>query len=156
MPLGAVAMSDKIADYFRTNTFYGGLTYNAHPMCLAAAIETIKVMEDEDLVGNAKRMGVVMSGLLDDLKAEHSSVGDVRSIGLFGAIELVTNRDTKAAMPAREVGKAAAYLKEHGLYHFTPGNLIFTNPPLIVNEAQLKAAFNVINEALSITDKAVR
>ena len=155
MPLGAVAISDKIADHFRKNTFYGGLTYNAHPMCLAAAIETIKVMEDEDMVGNAKRMGVVMGGLLDDLKAEHPSVGDVRSIGLFGAIELVKNRETKEVMPTSEVGKAAAYLKEHGLYHFTPGNLIFTNPPLIINEAQLKDAFNVINEALSITDQAV-
>lgn len=156
LPLGAVAISDKIADHFRKNTFYGGLTYNAHPMCLAAAIETIKVMEDEDIVGNAKRMGVVMGGLLDDLKAEHPSVGDVRSIGLFGTIELVTNRETKTPMPASEVGKAGAYLKEHGLYHFTPGNLIFTNPPLIINEQQLKTAFNVINEALAITDKAVQ
>ena len=156
LPLGAVAISDKIADHFRKNTFYGGLTYNAHPMCLAAAIETIKVMEDEDIVGNAKRMGVVMGGLLDDLKAEHPSVGDVRSIGLFGTIELVTNRETKTPMPASEVGKAGAYLKEHGLYHFTPGNLIFTNPPLIITEQQLKTAFNVINEALSITDRAVQ
>jgi taurine--2-oxoglutarate transaminase len=79
----------------------------------------------------------------------------VRSIGLFGAIELVKNRETKEVMPASEVGKAAAYLKEHGLYHFTPGNLIFTNPPLIINEVQLKDAFNVINESLSITDQAV-
>jgi taurine--2-oxoglutarate transaminase len=156
MPLGAVAISDKIADHFAKNTFYGGLTYNAHPMCLAAAIETIKVMEDEDMVGNAKRMGVVMGGLLDDLKAEHPSVGDVRSIGLFGAIELVKNRETKEVMPTSEVGKAAAYLKEHGLYHFTPGNLIFTNPPLIINEQQLKGAFNIINEALAITDQAAQ
>ena len=59
-------------------------------------------------------------------------------------------------MPTSEVGNAAAYLYEHGLYHFTPGNLIFTNPPLIINEQQLKTAFNVINEALAITDKAVQ
>ena len=100
-------------------------------------------------------MGVVMRGLLDDLQAEHPSVGDVRSIGLFGAIELVKNRETKEALPISDVGKAAAYLKEHGLYHFTPGNLIFTNPPLIINAQQLKDAFNIINEALAITDQAV-
>lgn len=155
LPLGAVAIGGKVADYFRKNTFYGGLTYNAHPMSLAAAIETIKVMEDEDIVGNAKRMGMVMARLLDDLKAEHPSVGEVRSIGLFGVIELVKNRETKEVMPAGEMAKASAYLKEQGLYHFAPGHLLFTNPPLIITEAQLKEAFNIINEALAITDQAV-
>lgn len=155
LPLGAVAIGGTVADYFRKNTFYSGLTYNAHPMSLAAAIETIKVMEDEDIVGNAKRMGVVMRGLLEDLKAEHPSVGEVRSIGLFGVIELVKNRETKEVMPAGEMAKASAFLKEHGLYHFAPGHLLFTNPPLIITEAQLKEAFNIINEALAITDQAV-
>jgi taurine--2-oxoglutarate transaminase len=156
IPMGAVAISDKVADYFAKNVYYGGLTYNAHPMGLAAAIETIKVMEDEDIVGNARRVGAVMAKLLDDLKAEHPSVGDVRSIGLFGAIELVTNRETKSPMPAAQTGKAAAYLKENGVYVFAPGNLLFTNPPLIINETQLKAAFDVINQALAITDESVQ
>lgn len=155
LPLGAVAIGGQVADYFRKNTFYGGLTYNAHPMSLAAAIETIKVMEDEDIVGNAKRMGMVMARLLDDLKAEHPSVGEVRSIGLFGVIELVKNRETKEVMPVDEMAKASVYLKEQGLYHFAPGHLLFTNPPLIITEAQLKEAFNIINEALAITDQAV-
>ncbi len=105
LPLGGVAMSDKIADHFRKNVFYGGLTYNAHPLSLAAAIATIEVMEEEDIVGNAKRMGKVMAALHDDLKAEHPSVGDVRSIGLFGVIELVKNRETKEAAARRRHGK---------------------------------------------------
>jgi taurine---2-oxoglutarate transaminase len=154
LPLGCVAMSNKIADYFGKNVYYGGLTYNAHPMSLAAAIATIEVMEEEDIVGNAKRMGKVMAALHDDLKAEHVSVGDVRSIGLFGVLELVTNRDTKNPLPAAEMAKVSAYLKEHGLYHFAPGNLLFTNPPLIITEPELKEAFEIINQALAIADHA--
>jgi len=156
LPLGAVAMSEKIADHFRKNVFYGGLTYNAHPLCLAAAIATIEVMEEDDIVGNSKRVGNVMAQLHDDLKAEHTSVGDVRSIGLFGVIELVKNRATKEVMPAADMAKVSAYLKEHGLYHFASGHLLFTNPPLIITEAQLREAFEIINQALAIADQAVQ
>jgi taurine--2-oxoglutarate transaminase len=85
LPLGCVAMSDKIADYFRKNVYYGGLTYNAHPMSLAAAIATIEVMEEEDLVGNAQRMGQVMAALHDDL-AEHLFRRCARR--RFGVLEL--------------------------------------------------------------------
>src|SRR5512136_1737336 len=125
LPLGGVAMSGKIADYFGKNVYYGGLTYNAHPMSLAAAIATIDVMEEEDIVGNSKRMGKVMAALHDDLKAEHASVGDVRSIGLFGVIELVKNRGTKEPLAAADMARVSAYLKEHGLYHFASGHLLF-------------------------------
>ncbi len=156
LPLGCVAMSDKIADHFRKNVYYGGLTYNAHPMSLAAAIATIEVMEEEDIVGNAQRMGKVMAALHDDLKAEHASVGDARSIGLFGVIELVKNRETKVPLPAAEMGKVSAHLKEHGLYHFASGHLLFTNPPLIITESELKEAFEIINQALAIADQAVK
>ncbi|CAG0927520.1 taurine---2-oxoglutarate transaminase [Thermoflexales bacterium] len=156
LPLGCVAMSGQIADHFRKNVYYGGLTYNAHPMSLAAAIATIEVMEEEDLVGNARRMGQVMAALHDDLKAEHVSVGDVRSIGLFGVLELVKNRDTKEPLPAAEMGKVSAYLKEHGLYHFAAGHLLFTNPPLIITEPELKEAFEIINQALALADQAAK
>ncbi len=155
LPLGCVAMSERIAEYFGKNVYYGGLTYNAHPMSLAAAIATIEVMEEDDIVGNSKRMGKVMAQLLDDLKAEHPSVGDVRSIGLFGVIELVKNRETREVMSTSEMQKLSAYLKEHGLYFFAPGNLLFTNPPLIITEEQLKEAFDVINQGLAITDQVI-
>jgi taurine--2-oxoglutarate transaminase len=156
LPLGCVAMNSKIADYFGKNVYYGGLTYNAHPLSLAAAIATIEVMEEEDIVGNAKRMGKVMAALHDDLKAEHVSVGDVRSIGLFGVIELVKNRRTKEPLPATEMAKVSADLREHGLYHFASGQLLFTNPPLIITEAELKEAFGIINQALAIADQATK
>lgn len=95
MPLGAVALNEKVANYFAKNVFYGGLTYSAHPMSLAAAVANLRVMHEDDIVGNAKRQGVVMSRLMQALKAKHPCVGDVRNIGVFGCIELVKNRKTK-------------------------------------------------------------
>jgi len=160
MPLGAVAMNHKIADYYADKVYYGGLTYNAHPMSLAAAVANLNVLKDDDLVGNSDRMGKVMAGLLDDLKAEHPSVGDVRSIGLFGIVELVKDRRTKEPMApfngsSPEMNRLAAYFKEHGLYVYTHWHTFFTNPPLSITEAELREAFEVINMALEITDAAV-
>ena len=105
-------------------------------------------------------MGKVMAGLLDDLKAEHPSVGDVRSLGLFGCIELVKNRVTKEPMgpyvgASPEMARLGAYLKDKGVYNFTWRNLLHTNPPLTVSEPELREAFELINEALQVTDEAV-
>ncbi len=160
MPLGAVAINEKISDFYKDKVFYGGLTYSAHPMSLAAGVATLRVMKDDDIVGNSKRVGKVMASLLDDLKAEHPSVGDVRSIGLFGCIELVKNRKTKEPLAPYVGGspvmnQLGAYLKENGIYAFTWRNMLHTNPPLIITEKELREAFEVINKALEITDKAV-
>jgi len=161
MPLGAVAINEKIYDYFKDKVFYGGLTYSAHPMSLAAAVANMRVLKEDDLVGNSKRMGQVMAGLMDDLKAEHPSVGDVRNIGLFGVIELVKNRQTKEPMApyvgtSPEMTKLGAYLKENGVYNFTWRNMLHTNPPLCVTEVELRGVFEIINQALAITDEAVK
>ncbi|HKZ68838.1 MAG TPA: aminotransferase class III-fold pyridoxal phosphate-dependent enzyme [Anaerolineales bacterium] len=161
MPLGAVAISDKIADFYKDRVFYGGLTYSAHPMCLAAGVAVMQVMKQDDVVGNSKRVGRVMAGLLDDLKAEHPSVGDVRSIGLFGCIELVKNRKTKEPMapytgPSPEMAKLSGYLKDNGVYNFVWRNMLHTNPPLTVTESELREVFESINKALEITDAAVK
>src|SRR5687768_59613 len=88
LPLGAVAISDRIASYYEKNVFYGGLTYNAHPMSLAAAEGCLNVMIEDDMVGHTRRMGRVLSDLHQEMKRKHRSVGDVRSIGLFGALEI--------------------------------------------------------------------
>lgn len=161
MPLGAVALGEKIYDFYKDKVFYGGLTYSAHPMSLATAVAVLRVMKEDDLVGNSKRMGAVMAGLMDDLKAEHPSVGDVRNIGLFGCIELVKNRKTKEPMgpyvgASPEMTKLGAYLKEQGVYNFTWRNMLHTNPPLTVTEAELRGVFETINKALEITDGAVK
>jgi len=160
LPLGAVAISRKIADFYQDRMYFGGLTYSAHPMCLAAAVATLKVLHQDDLVGNSRRMGAVMAGLMADLKAKHPSVGDIRSIGLFGIVELVRNRQTKEPMApfngtSPEMQKLGAFFKEHGLYVFVNWNNFFTNPPLCVTEEELRAAFEIFDAGLEITDAAV-
>lgn len=160
LPLGCVAMNERIADHFEKNMYYGGLTYNAHPMSLAAAIATLEVMEREDIVGNAKRMGTVMAELLDDLKSEHPSIGDVRSIGLFGVIELVKNRETREPLAPFNASSAAmdqlaAFLREKGVFAFIHWNNLFANPPLIINAEQLREVFDIINQGLELADQVV-
>ena len=161
LPLGAVALSDRLANYFDKNVFYGGLTYNAHPMGLAAAEACLQAMMDDDTMGHTQRMGRVLSSLHAEMKAKHPSVGDVRSIGLFGVLELVRNRKTKEPMApfnatSPEMQKLGAYFREHGMYAFINWNNLFTNPPLCITEPQLRDAFEVIDKALEITDAAVK
>ena len=160
LPLGAVALSDRIASYFDKNVFYGGLTYNAHPMSLAAAEACIQAMQEDDTIGHTQRMGRVLADLHAAMKHRHPSVGDVRSIGLFGVLELVRNRETKEPMApfngtSPEMQKLGAYLREQGMYAFINWNNLFTNPPLCITEPQLRESFAIIDKALDITDAAV-
>jgi taurine--2-oxoglutarate transaminase len=160
LPLGAVAVSDQIAAYFDRNVFYGGLTYNAHPMSLAAAEACLQVMIDDDTMNHVQRMGSVLSGLHAQMKEKHPSVGDVRSIGLFGVLELVRNRATKEPMApfngsSPEMQRLGGYLRENGMYAFVNWNNLFTNPPLCITEEQLQESFSIIDRALEITDAVV-
>lgn len=159
-PLGAVAMRDEIAAYFEDKVFYGGLTYNSHPISLAAAIANIDVMKEDRLVENAQKMGTVLRHHLNDLGEKHSSVGEVRSIGLFSAIEVVRNRESREPMApfngtSPEMTKLKQYLLDHGVYTFIHWNVILVNPPLIINEEQLAEGIKIIDQALEITDAAV-
>jgi taurine--2-oxoglutarate transaminase len=160
LPLGAVAMTESIAAYYDKNVYYGGLTYNAHPMSLAAAEACLQVMIDDDMIGNTQRVGRVMTELHAAMKEKHPSVGDVRSIGLFGVLELVRDRRTKEPMApfngtSPEMQKLAAFLREQGMYAFVNWNNLFTNPPLCITEQQLRESFEIIDRALEITDAAV-
>jgi Adenosylmethionine-8-amino-7-oxononanoate aminotransferase len=160
LPLGAVAVSDRLASYFDKNIYYGGLTYNAHPMSLAAAEACLQVMIDDDTMAHTQRMGHVLRELHGMMMEKHPSVGDVRSIGLFGVLELVKNRRTKEPMApfnstSPEMQRLGAYLKEKGMFAFINWNNLFTNPPLCITEAQLREAFTIIDSALEITDAAV-
>jgi len=160
VPLGAVAMRPNIAEHFEKNVFYGGLTYNSHPLACAAALGTIQAYEEDDMVGNARRMGLVMAGHHAALKEKHPSVGLTRSIGLFGILELVKNRQTMEPLapfnatsePMKAVGKS---LRDHGLYTFVRWHTIMTNPPLCISEEQLAEGFAIIDKALEIADRAV-
>ena len=160
LPLGALGMRRHLAEHFADKVFYGGLTYNSHPTCCAAALATIQVMEDDETVAHAARMGEVMKPLLAGLAAKHRSVGAVRSIGLFGIVELVRNRQTMEPMApfngtSEEMGALNRFFREAGLYTMVRWNYFFTNPPLCITEAELKEAFAIIDRALEIADRAV-
>src|SRR6476646_940814 len=96
--LGAVGMRRGIADQFKDKVFYGGLTYNSHPLACAAALASIQVYEDDRLLDNARKMGAVMKELHADLARRHPSVGAARSLGLFGLIELVKDKSKKTPL----------------------------------------------------------
>jgi taurine--2-oxoglutarate transaminase len=158
--LGAVGMRHHIAQHFQDKVFFGGLTYNSHPMGCAAALATIRVYEEDGLIENAKKMGAVLKELGEEMMAKHPSVGAVRSIGLFGIFELIRNRATRQPMApfngaSEEMAALGKFFREQGLYTLVRWNTFFTNPPLCINEQQLREAFAIIDRGLEITDKAV-
>jgi len=158
--LGAVGMRRTIADQFKDRVFYGGLTYNSHPLACAAALAAIKVYEDDKLLENARTMGAIMKELMDGLARRHPSVGAARSIGLFGLVELVRDRAKKVPLApfngtSDEMAALGRFFREEGLYTFVRWNTFFTNPPLCITEVQLRDAFAIIDRALEVTDKAV-
>jgi taurine--2-oxoglutarate transaminase len=155
--LGAVGMRRKIADHFQKNVFYGGLTYNSHPLACAAALATIAVYEEDKLIDRAREMGKVMSGLLEDLKTRHKCVGATRNLGLFGIVELVRNKETLEPLApfngtSAEMQKLGKYFREQGLYTIVRWNTFFTNPPLSITDEELREAFAIIDKGLEIVD----
>jgi taurine--2-oxoglutarate transaminase len=160
-PLGAVAMRKAVAGAFADRVFQSGLTYTAHPISLAAAIANIEVMRSDRLVERAASMGAVLRRFLTDLGEQHPSVGEVRSIGLFGVIELVRDRRTKEPMApfngtSPEMVALRKYLLDHGLFLYSHWHTVLVIPPLIITEEQLAEGFAVLDKALEITDRAVR
>jgi taurine---2-oxoglutarate transaminase len=159
-PLGAVAMRDEIAAAFDEKVYQGGLTYNAHPISMAAAVANIHVMQQDRLVDHAAEMGVLMTDLLAGLVERHPSVGETRSIGLFGIIELVKDRATRVPLSpygtnSQEMTALRKYLLERGVYVYTHWHTILLVPPLIINEEELAEGFAALDRALEITDRAV-
>jgi taurine--2-oxoglutarate transaminase len=158
-PLGAVAMKPEIAEFFTQRVYQSGLTYNAHPISLAAAIANIQVMREDRIIEHTAEMGPVLHRMLADLGEQHPSVGDVRSIGLFGILELVRNRETKEPMApyngsSPEMEAVRRYLLDHGVYCYTHWHTVLIIPPLIITEGQLQEGFDVLDKALEISDAA--
>ncbi len=157
-PLGAVAMKPEIAATFNERVFEGGLTFNGHPISLAAAIANINVMQSDHLIEKAEKSGQVMAEMMAELVDRHPSVGEVRSIGLFGAIELVKNRETREpvcpfAGTSAEMTALKKYLLEKGLFLYTHWNLLLVIPPLIITDEQLAEGFSILDKGLEITDR---
>jgi taurine--2-oxoglutarate transaminase len=157
MPLGVMGLSDRIANHFRENVFWGGLTYNAHPMCLAAAEAVIQVLEEEKLVENAAKMGEVMRGHMARMKEKHRCVREHRNIGLFGTIELRKNSKNERLVPYAGshpvMAKLGKFFREEGLFTVLQWSMVMCNPPLSIDEKGIAEAFEIIDRGLSLVDE---
>jgi len=160
LPLGAMTVTDTIAKHFDNIPMLLGLTYSAHAVACAAAVENLKIIEEENLVAKAAEMGTYIEAEVEKLKAKHPSIGDFRNTGLLGCIELVKNRKTKepvtpwnAKPDEMEVtNKMAAKIRELGMFTFVRWNWIFIAPPLNVSKAEVDEGLNIISQAITIAD----
>jgi taurine--2-oxoglutarate transaminase len=160
-PLGAVAMTPAVASTFDHRVYQGGLTFNGHPISMAAAIANIEVMRDLGLPERSREMGKSLARRLRELGESHPSVGDVRSIGLFGAVELVRDRRTREPMApfdgtSPEMIALRRFLLERGLYLYIHWNIVLIVPPLIITEEELAEGLAILDEGLRLTDAAAR
>ena len=164
VPLGGVVISAEVAASFDERAYPGGLTYSGHPLACASAVASINIFKDEDVIGRAARLGAEVIGPeLEKLAARHPSVGEVRGLGVFWAIELVRDRSTRemlvpynaagdAAKPMLEV---AAACKERGLWPFTHFNRLHVVPPCTISDDDVRAGLSIIDEALDVADRYV-
>jgi taurine--2-oxoglutarate transaminase len=154
VPLGAVGMRHAIAEHFRDKVFFGGLTYNSHPLACATALATLQVYEEDRLIENARRLGGLMRELMEGLVSRHPIVGAARSIGLFGLVELVKDRASMEPLApfngtSEPMKRLAAFFREEGLYTFVRWHTFFTNPPLSITEEELRHGFDIIDRGLA-------
>ncbi|MFE7032893.1 aspartate aminotransferase family protein [Streptomyces sp. NPDC057621] len=162
VPLGGVAISGAIAETFARRPYPGGLTYSGHPLACAAAVATLNVMEEEGVVEQAARIGErVLGPGLRELAQRHPSVGEVRGTGVFWALELVRDQETREPLvPYNPQGEAnapmaafAAAAKAHGLWPFVNMNRTHVVPPCNITEAEAKEGLAALDEALSVADE---
>lgn len=158
IPLGAMAVSDRIAAHFQENVFWGGLTYNAHALCCATAVAVLEVVRDEGLVENAARLGGVMRREMDRLAAKHPSMKVGRNIGLFGIVDVQKNAKGELIAPYNgshpAMQRLAKFFQDERLFTFVRWASFMCNPPLCITEEQLLEAFAIIDRGLDITDEA--
>jgi taurine--2-oxoglutarate transaminase len=163
LPFGCLMVSDKIAAKYDDTVLALGLTYSAHPVSCAAALETLKIYEDEKLIENAAAMGAYVKERMNELMKQHPSIGNFRTTGLLGCIELVKNRTTKEPMAPFNakpeemtvMNKVAAKIRELGMYTFVRWSYIFVAPPLCVTKAEIEEGLAIISEAIKIADEHV-
>ena len=163
LPFGCLMVTDKIAARFDDTVLATGMTYNAHPVSCAAALETIKIYEDDNLIENAAYMGNYIAEQAELMKQKHPSIGDFRTTGLLGCFEIVKNRATKEPMAPFNakpdemtvMSKVAAKIKELGMYTFVRWSYVFVAPPLCVTKEQVDEGLAIISEALKIADEHV-
>ncbi|NUQ82300.1 MAG: aminotransferase class III-fold pyridoxal phosphate-dependent enzyme [Bacteroidetes bacterium] len=163
LPLGALMISNQLAALFDDKALMLGLTYAAHPVSCAAALEVLSIYEDDELINRAAETGALVEHHVAGLIARHPSIGDFRNTGLLGCLELVKDRQTKEplvpynAKPA-EMGvmnTIASRLRELGLLTFIRWNYVFIAPPLTISPEELQLGIDRLDEALLLADEAI-
>jgi taurine--2-oxoglutarate transaminase len=161
LPLGGVVVSSKIADHFEDHMLWCGLTFSGHPMSCAAALATIEVYEQENLIENSKRMGSLVLQELQNMADRHPSVGDVRGVGLFCGVELVKDRETREplvrwnAPSTKLTDQIRSAAMERGMYILGRWNVFEVAPPLIATEKEINEGIGILDEVLEIADAAL-
>jgi taurine--2-oxoglutarate transaminase len=159
VPVGGVIISDEIAATFDERVFPGGLTYSGHPLAAASIVGTINAMRDEGIVENAKRVGDEVIGPgLRELADRHQVIGEVRGLGVFWALDLVRNRETREMLvPYNAAGKdnapmaeLVAACKSRGLMPFTNYNRLHVVPPCTISDAEAKEGLAILDDAFSV------
>lgn len=159
VPLGGVCVSTDIAEYFDEHLLSCGLTYSGHPLACAAGVACVNYYEEANILENVNAVGKVLGEQLEKLKKAHPSVGDVRYIGLFSAVELVKDKATKEPLvpygkdTEGKMGKILGLLKERKFMTYTHENMILVAPPLIITEEQLLEELAKLDEVLTIVDR---
>jgi taurine---2-oxoglutarate transaminase len=164
VPLGLCATTGRIAEYFDDHYFSHGHTYEAHPLTLAPAIAAIREIQRLDLIRRARETGAYLGEKLSALKDKHASVGDVRGIGMFWAVELVKNRETKQPFNTKAdkvsgtpllVDRVAAEMMRNGVFIQAWISHFVVAPPLIITEDEIDIAVSVLDRALAIADAEI-
>ena len=162
VPLGGVIIADEIAATFASRPYPGGLTYSGHPLACASAVASINTFKDEGIIENARMLGEDVIGPgLDDLARRHPSVGEVRGLGVFWALELVRDRASReplvpfnaAGADAGPMNEFAAACKERGLWPFTHFNRTHVVPPCTATPDEVREGLAILDEALSVADR---
>ncbi len=161
LPLGGAVVTDEIAAYFDENYMAIGLTYSAHAVSCAAGVANLKIMQEENMVENAAKMGKYVEEKVEELKLKHPSIGDFRNTGLLGCIELVKNRETKEpTVPWNAKGDEAiptermiAKVRELGMFTFVKWNFIFIAPPLNITKSEIDEGMEIISQVIEIADE---
>jgi taurine---2-oxoglutarate transaminase len=162
IPLGGVIIDDPIAETFARRPYPGGLTYSGHPLACASAVASMRIFQDEGIVAHARRLGTdVIGPELAKIADRHPSVGEVRGLGVFWALELVRDRQTREPLvPYNAAGEATAPMtefagacKQRGLWPFTHFNRTHVVPPCTISEQELREGLSILDEALETADR---
>jgi taurine--2-oxoglutarate transaminase len=162
VPLGGVILSEQIAASYDSRAYQGGLTYSGHPLACASAVASINIYKEEGVIEHARHLGADIVGpALSEIAERHPSVGEVRGLGVFWAIELVRDRATREPLvpynasgpAAAPMGELAAACKDRGLWPFTHFNRLHVVPPITIGDEEMREGLAIIDEALAVADK---